>query len=414
MGSTSVGRRALFVALGLCLSCREASQDAESASLAAAPPDEIVTPTLQCARKGVEPRKSDEGLALGRGRRYYEFHLVASNAERVSIAAINRSGQMVALADQAVEGSSACRSFLIRPSGITPIDIAGFDCAAAVDIADSGTVLMVTEPVPAGPTPWLWKNGVATALAGVDLAYGIAVNARDQVVLEDRYGRALLWDAGVVTPILAPDGTPLMPLGLNNVGQVIAGTSDLDRTYLWQDGVATPLPFFNVIAINDAGQVVGYFTDDAPVPPALNEINVGIWQNGALTPFDSGRTWPMNADRDREAHLFGLNALGDAVGEMPPRVGEDPIPFARYADGQTDLLPIQRVGGSAIGISEGGVIFGEQHDVAPDTSWVNNTTTIWSRNCISGSCDRCGDGRKPGGMVVGAQLLQRSSSSARP
>src|SRR4029079_13083219 len=128
---TSVGRRALFVALGLCLSCREASQDAESASLAAAPPDEIVTPTLQCARKGVEPRKSDEGLALGRGRRYYEFHLVASNAERVSIAAITRAGQMVALADQAVEGSSACRSFLIRPSGITPIDIAGFDCAAA-------------------------------------------------------------------------------------------------------------------------------------------------------------------------------------------------------------------------------------------------------------------------------------------
>jgi hypothetical protein len=307
-------------------------------------------------------------------------HLVAPQGARAQITAINKHGDMVAN----VETDLTAAPFVVTSNGVVPILVPpSFGPTVAVDIADNGAVLLVAEASSGSPRTLIWRSRSVVPFSDVAPGWGTAINARGQVVYRGA-GGGFLWDAGVSTALSTAQGRVLEPVGLNNAGQVLGVQGDLEGAFLWSQGSSTQLPFFDGVSLDDAGRVSGYFRDAASGPGVLNDINVGVYEAGVLVPFDSGRAWPT-WDRDREAHLFGMNEAGELVGEMPPVEGANPVPFLRDATGKTHLLPTPAAG-SANGVSESGIVVGEVHDVATGGAFVDVRSTIWSPQCFGACC----------------------------
>lgn len=312
---------------------------------------------------------------------YHVAHLVAPGGARVQIHAINRHGDMAV----SVERDTVLQPFVVTSAGVVPIEVpASLGQTLVVDVADTGAVLLTTHVDSNEPGLFVWQDGVVSPVSGVQIGAGKAINSRGQLLYGDVSGNAVFWENGTSTPVQTADGTPLYPIDLNDFGQVLTLMGDSAGVFLWQHGAATQLPFFDGVAFGELGQVWGYFYDGLSGSGVLNEINVGVYRNGSVVPFDSGRVWP-SGDRDREAHLYGADAAGDVVGEIPPLTGTRPVPFVRYAAGTTDLLP-SATPGSAHFVSEAGIIAGEVHPVMPDGSFGDMRPTIWSRQCFGACC----------------------------
>jgi probable HAF family extracellular repeat protein len=185
--------------------------------------------------------------------------------------------------------------------------------------------------------PFLWKNGVMTALPLLGGNNGIAlgVNDWDQVVgiAENAtvdsscppflQGRPAIWKNGRVQelPLLygEPDG---FAMEINDRGQAVGGSEDCSNTlhsYLWQNGKAIDLGGFggtrrnHAYAINNRGQIVGFAS-----LPGNSIVHPYLWQNGVMT--DLG-VFPG----DYESIAVGINNSAQIVGISFDAFGDERV-----------------------------------------------------------------------------------------
>ena len=176
-------------------------------------------------------------------------------------------------------------------------------------------------PYPAAAThAFFYSNGVLTDLGtlGGSNSRGAGINARGQIVgssdsAVDPYGRAFLYSNGVMTDLGTLGGPGSGASGINASGQVTgsAGVSSpagcqfpLNHAFLYSKGSMRDLGIGDDctvsigLAINDAGQVTGQFSN----PQAQHAF---LWSNGVMLDLGTlgGYSYP-----------FGLNSMGQVVG----------------------------------------------------------------------------------------------------
>jgi probable HAF family extracellular repeat protein len=165
-------------------------------------------------------------------------------------------------------------------------------------------------PMAAYPNAFTYSNGIYQVLP-LDLgAIALGVNDSGQIVGEVGSAGFLLTD-GTTTPINYSGGSSTQPFGISNNGQfIVGGYDDSKYSFLYSNGVFTTLnlpytypvgPNSTAFGVNDAGDVVGFFTDDTyrqhgylyangvyttiNVPGALNTFAEGINDKGEIAGY---------------------------------------------------------------------------------------------------------------------------------
>ncbi len=127
----------------------------------------------------------------------------------------------------------------------------------------------------------------------------VAVNKHDQVVGVFS-SRAFLWDTGSVQEITVPGANIVVPTDINDGGQVVGWWSPSDQraahAFIWDNGAAQDIgpvavyggngglyqgPQYHQVRINDRAQVLGH----RPDPQVVSRVGVPfLWQNGVAQP----------------------------------------------------------------------------------------------------------------------------------
>jgi probable HAF family extracellular repeat protein len=179
--------------------------------------------------------------------------------------------------------------------------------------------------------PFLWKNGVMTALptAGGVNGQASAINNKGQVAgyaengmvdstcpqgdPNNRIDLPVMWTKGnaQALPTIGtdPDG---VAYGINNQGQAVgySGTcTAANYAVLWENGTATALPDLGdpgaiAYEINSHGQIVGQGVNSGGVPLAA------LWENNTATSLGGGELPPG----DVASFATSINNQGQAVG----------------------------------------------------------------------------------------------------
>ena len=157
---------------------------------------------------------------------------------------------------------------------------------------------------------------------------------------ETTYG--LLYDHGTFTTIFAPGSSNTLAYGINNRGQIAGyytdGTTNFEYGFVYTQGQFMRLdPGYLALGLNDAGQVAGYgFVYDGSAyrtisVPGARDTNVfGINNAGDLVGSytdNNGRSHGFRLDRQgvltaidvpgsQDTFVFGLNNLGVIVGSF--------------------------------------------------------------------------------------------------
>ena len=187
----------------------------------------------------------------------------------------------------------------------------GDDSSHAWAINERGQVIGESVGRGARYRPFLWEDGVITALEPGALeggtAFAMSINDRGQVVgyLGVTHNRAVLWQDGVMTDLGTLGGARAVAHGINNRGQ-IAGASETSsgewHAFLWQDGVMSDLGAIGTpLDINERGQIVGWRETDVGWESAF------LWDNGVVTDLGS---------------LGGVSTRARAINERGQIVGE--------------------------------------------------------------------------------------------
>jgi hypothetical protein len=279
--------------------------------------------------------------------------------------AINQPGQVIAVVEQTAGSVRACRSFLVDDAGVREISVPGSDtCTRATALNDDGYVV---GSAGTPPEPFLWYDGGTMFLSEVS-GTPVAINNANQVALDS----AVLWDAGQVTELTLPGGGSLVPVAMNNAGQIVgtAGEPE-DVAYLWQNGSAVALPLRWPKDINDQGHVLGV------------SGGVGIW-NGTEFLFHAST---LDADPKRP---MGLNNADELAGTRDESPGDwPPYPFAGTVSHFTQIEDA----GEAYDINDRGDVIGRALTVRRFGSGPNASLEIrpgpgriWSRQCSLACC----------------------------
>jgi probable HAF family extracellular repeat protein len=179
--------------------------------------------------------------------------------------AINAEGEIVAVGP----GANSADAFVWRAGKAT--DLGPFSLSSeSIAINDAGQVV-----ASGAHGAFLWQNGTFMRFRG-ELSDGLAINDRDQILLEaekgsDKLGDAYLWQDGKLTklPALDDDTPGTFARAMNGHGQII-GSSVVEvghyLPFVWErqkmtalstlSGQDTP-PWSVAYAINDRGQIVG-------------------------------------------------------------------------------------------------------------------------------------------------------------
>jgi probable HAF family extracellular repeat protein len=229
--------------------------------------------------------------------------------------------------------------------------------ASAYDINDAGQV--VGE---AASRAFVWQNGAMTALGTLGGNAGIAqaINAFGQsagasTAAIGSASRAVRWDQGVVTDLMAGDGSTAG--GINDSGQIV-GNISYGIAFFWQHGVITNLGHLGggggfAADINNAGQVVGSSYTTEVTEMGLMQ-HAFLWQNGVMT--DLGL---LPGDEDSGA--AGINNLGQIVGSSgrtDPQTYETTYRAFVYDGGVMTPLPVPSSDSYAGDINDAGVVVG--------------------------------------------------------
>lgn len=223
---------------------------------------------------------SDGGASGGAGGSAGEasegaYHRITLGSEQIAIA-INDSGLMLVAAgwgDKYGDDSDSCQAWVVDTESVREVRTKATGCVLAVDMNEAGTVLASRD----GSLPFLWNGGKATPLAGVTSGKPIALNDAEQVLLRDTPVGPALWQAGTLTPLRTPADEALVPVAINEGGQVIGfsrSAANVTETWLWEAGTASALGLDAVHALNEVGDIAG-------TKPA----GAGVLSNGTFTPL---------------------------------------------------------------------------------------------------------------------------------
>jgi probable HAF family extracellular repeat protein len=141
--------------------------------------------------------------------------------------ALNSLGQVLV---QGVDSQGNAHPFVWDHGRKTTFPATVISATALNDIGQvAGTYL------PAGTAQehgFLWQNGALTDLGALS---PVGLNNAGQVLAGSTttYGLAFVWDHGTVTQLLSEDGTVAMPAMINGNG-LVAGTSGVDTATAWQ------------------------------------------------------------------------------------------------------------------------------------------------------------------------------------
>ncbi len=222
-----------------------------------------------------ESGPSGNGYVLFKGVKTIIPPLPGGNPNSVSVAGINRLGQVVGTS---VTASGAQHAYLYTNG--TSIDLGtlpGYVQIFATGVNDAGQVVGFTS-----------NNG--TDIGGF------------------KPNRAFLWSNGVLTDLGSLRGYDGFVAGsINNKGQVLGNahnsSSGAEITFLWNNGVMQALPGtsndFHANAINDLGQIVGTLRTGGPA----------LWQNGVVEDLSNHFDRPLSS-------AGAINNLGQIAGAV--------------------------------------------------------------------------------------------------
>lgn len=192
--------------------------------------------------------------------------------------AINAKGQVIG---NTVDGANS-RAFVWENGRAIDLGTLGGWYTYAWDINDDGVIVGISETVREERFPFVWKDGVMTALHDdpsephQGVAYGInnegAVVGQLYAKWSGEGARAFSWSAGAFTPLPAPTNENWLGSAawdVNEVGEIV-GEGQREEggvAVLWSSSGASPLETSAnsqseaALAINDFGVIVGRNTD---------------------------------------------------------------------------------------------------------------------------------------------------------
>jgi probable HAF family extracellular repeat protein len=228
--------------------------------------------------------------------------------------AINNAGQVAGYSkdslglDRATVWSISGASAFISAEAGPPIL-----ASPAFDLNDRGQVVGM-RVIPGNQRATLWESGGYVDL-GLGQAWGI--NNSGQIVgfsLETmtQPSRAALWDANGLTLLAGPDSRAQ---DINDRGQIVGSSGS--HAQLWEGGRSVDLgtlggAFSVASAINDAGQIAGYFSSSDGLHAALWNGALGVDLNSLLRPQSVADGWVL-------ATANGINDNGWIVGTAQNR-----------------------------------------------------------------------------------------------
>jgi uncharacterized membrane protein len=228
--------------------------------------------------------------------------------------------------------------FVLNKGVFTPIDVPG----AVATVVPPDTIVTIINGINApgrftgtygdGSTvpAVVWSKSDFTTLdpPGATRSQAGFLNAQGQVVgtyrdaAQKRHG--FIWRKGTFTTFNAPNDHPLfgtVAFGINDIGQVVGNFVDIKGNNAHRhgfvrssDGVFTTLDvtdmdFTSPQGINNAGQIVGFYANNAD---PLFLFHGFVVSNGD---FATGDFATVDVPGARETQIFSINAKGEIVGK---------------------------------------------------------------------------------------------------
>jgi probable HAF family extracellular repeat protein len=251
------------------------------------------------------------------------------------------------------------QSFGDLPHGqIIDLGTLGGDYSTAYAVNDVNQVVGVSSKAGGDHAPFLWKdlnhNGHSDPCEMQDLGNlggthgsAYAINNNGEVVGDSEitsHGRphAFLWKKGVMLDLGTFGGFYSKAFGINDSNQVVGifDTSPCCHVFLWEDDVMTDLNICGdwVGGINNSGQVAGYgfLWEDGVVTDLSNLQGKAINETGQVTGFfynysgwrraffwKGGTTTNLGTLGGRESLAYGINDSNQVVGTSENAINDN-------------------------------------------------------------------------------------------
>lgn len=301
------------------------------------------------------------------------------------------------LGDQIDAVTGQTTSVLISPAGeVTPLPTPdGTRAAFALGINASGVVVGggIPDDAPRGgfapSVGVIWAGDQITLLEplpGDNFVVARDINDQGQIV-GGSFERGppggpthgMLWEGDTLTVLEPPEGMTFAELyDINNVGQIVGYRfqNGMFRPVLWQDGVPIELPMLPgdqagaAIAINDAGQIIGW-TGRAECPGPAGGCRAVLWEAGVVRELAAPEGF-------KALTLAAINERGQIAVTLEPNDG--PWQAGIWDAGEATLLPRVdeslmesasdiNAAGDVVGAAEGGyAILWRSADVVPSAA----------------------------------------------